>query len=122
MQVKVYLPQTVEIPSEFLPALVQRAFDQLPEAAKNTPATRGHLVRQAVLDGLLRKLDGLIGEDGEVDLFCDPFDEIPLEIDSRTLALNELLEVLHTKNPSWVMKGEDLEQFRTDIVPRRRVA
>ena len=59
MQVKIYVPQTVEIPSEFLIPLAQRAQKSLAEDDKNTPATRGHLVRQAIRDGLLRELDNL---------------------------------------------------------------
>ena len=55
MQVKVYVPKIIEIPSEFLPALAKRAADSLGEKASEVSATRGHLVRQAVQDGLLRK-------------------------------------------------------------------
>jgi hypothetical protein len=87
----------VEIPSEYLPALAKRAADSLGDRAGEVSATRGHLVRQAVQDGLLREFDSLIGEDGTVDLVCDPGVEIPLELDSRTLSLTELLEALHYK-------------------------
>jgi hypothetical protein len=97
MQVKVYCPKYVEIPSEYLPALAKRAADSLGERAAEVPATRGQLVRQAVQDGLLRDLDELIGEDGSVDLVCDPGMEIPLELENRTLTLSELLEALQYK-------------------------
>jgi hypothetical protein len=89
----------VEIPSEYLPALAKRAAQSLGDRASEVTATRGHLVRQAVQDGLLRELDGLRCEDGTVDLVCDPATEVPLELDNKTLSLNELLEVLHRKRP-----------------------
>ena len=94
MQVKVYTPKIVEIPSEYLPALAKRAADSLGERATEVPATRGHLVRQAVQDGLLREFDGLVAEDGSVDLVCDPGVEIPLELENKTLTLAELLDAL----------------------------
>jgi hypothetical protein len=100
MQVKVYIPKVIEIPSEYLPALAKRAADSLGEKAGEVSATRGHLVRQAVQDGLLREMDELVGEDGTVDLVCDPGMEIPLELDNRTLTLSELLEALQYKR-SW---------------------
>lgn len=94
MLLKVYVPTTVEIPSEYLVPLAQRAFESLGDSAKRTPATRGHLVRQAINDGLLRDLDSLVGENGKIDLFCDPSGELPLEIDDHTFNLSELLEAL----------------------------
>jgi hypothetical protein len=97
MQVKIYCPKYVEIPSEYLPALAKRAADSLGERAGELPATRGHLVRQAVQDGLLRELDNLVGEDGTVDLVCDPGMEIPLELENKTLTLTELLSALQFK-------------------------
>ncbi len=100
MQVKIYVPKIIEIPSEFLPALAKRAADSLGEKAKDVSATRGHLVRQAIQDGLLREMDELIGEDGTVDLICDPAMESPLELENRTLTLSELLEALQYKR-SW---------------------
>jgi hypothetical protein len=100
MQVKVYIPKMVEIPSEYLPALAKRAADVLGDRANEVSATRGHLVRQAVQDGLLREFDDLVGDDGAVDLVCDPGMEIPLELDNKTLTLSELLEVLQYKR-SW---------------------
>lgn len=105
MQVKIYVPQMVEIPSEYLPALSKRAADSLGAKASEISATRGHLVRQAVQDGLLRDLDGLIGEDGTVDLVCDPGMEIPLELDNRTLTLTELLDALQYKRNWGEVKG-----------------
>ena len=94
MQVKVYVPKIIEVPSEYLPALAKRAADSLGDRAGEVSATRGHLVRQAIQDGLLREFDPLIGEDGTVDLVCDPGMEIPLELENKTLSLSELLEAL----------------------------
>lgn len=100
MQIKVYVPKLVEIPSEYLPALAKRAADSLGDRSPDVSASRGHLVRQAVQDGLLREFDDLIGEDGMVDLVCDPGTEIPLEIDNRSLSIAELLDALQHKQ-SW---------------------
>jgi len=97
MQVKVYVPKLIEIPSEYLPALAKRAADSLGDRASEVSATRGHLVRQAVQDGLLRDFDNLVSDDGTVDLVCDPGMEIPLELENRTLSLAELLEALQYK-------------------------
>ncbi len=99
MQVKVYIPKIIEIPSEYVPALAKRAADSLGNRAGEVSATRGHLVRQAVQDGLLREFDPLIGEDGTVDLVCDPGTEIPLELENKTLSLAELMEALQYKRP-----------------------
>jgi hypothetical protein len=100
MQVKVYIPKVIEVPSEYLPALAKRAADSLGERASEVPATRGHLVRQAVQDGLLRDFDTLVNDDGTVDIVCDPGMEIPLELENKTLSLSELLEALQYKR-SW---------------------
>jgi hypothetical protein len=100
MQVKVYVPKIIDIPSEYLPALAKRAADSLGESAGGVPATRGHLVRQAVQDGLLREFDHLVAEDGTVDLVCDPGTEVPLELENKTLSLAELLDSLQYKR-SW---------------------
>ncbi len=100
MQVKVYIPKVIEVPSEYLPALAKRAADSLGERASEVPATRGHLVRQAVQDGLLREFDSLVNDDGTVDIVCDPGMEIPLELENKTLSLAELLEALQYKR-SW---------------------
>ncbi len=97
MQVKVYIPKVIEVPSEYLPALAKRAADSLGERASEVPATRGHLVRQAVQDGLLREFDSLVNDDGTVDIVCDPGMEIPLELENKTLTLGELLEALQYK-------------------------
>jgi hypothetical protein len=97
MQIKVYVPKVIEIPSEYLPALAKRAADSLGERAHEVSATRGHLVRQAAQDGLLREFDALIGEDGTVDVVCDPGTEIPLEFENRSLSLAELLDALQYK-------------------------
>lgn len=100
MQVKVYIPKMLEVPSEYLPALAKRAADSLGDRAAEVSATRGHLVRQAVQDGLLREFDELISEDGTVDVVCDPGMEIPLELENKTLSLAELLDALQY-NRSW---------------------
>jgi len=94
MQVKIYTPHLVEIASEYIPALAKRAADSLGEKTGVLPATRGHLVRQAIKDGLIREFDHLIADDGTVDIVCDPGVEIPLELDGQTLTLRELLEAL----------------------------
>jgi hypothetical protein len=99
MQVKVYVPKIIEIPSEYVPALAKRASDSLGDKANEVSATRGHLVRQAVQDGLLREFDTLIGDDGTVDLVCDPGMEIPLELENKTLSLAELMEALQYRRP-----------------------
>jgi hypothetical protein len=106
MQVKIYVPKIIEIPSEFLPALAKRAADSLGDKAGEVSATRGHLVRQAVQDGLLREMDDLIGQDGTVDLVCDPGMEIPLELEDRTLTLSELLEALQYKRSLSEVNGK----------------
>jgi hypothetical protein len=77
--------------------LAKRASDSLGDRANEVSATRGHLVRQAVQDGLLRDFDHLVGEDGTVDLVCDPGMEIPLELENKTLSVSELLEALQYK-------------------------
>ncbi len=118
MQVKIYVPQTVEIPSEYLPALAQRAFENVGSDA-DVPASRGHLVRQAVLDGLLREFDALIDGDS-VDLFCDPSTEMPLEIENRTLTLKELLESL--QNRPHAGDKQDINKFQAGVVPKRAAA
>jgi hypothetical protein len=100
MQVKVYIPRLIEIPSEYLPALAKRAADAMGEQAAEVPATRGHLVRQAIKDGLVRELDPLAAEDGTIDMVCDPAMETPLELDNRTLTLAELVETLQFPRPA----------------------
>jgi hypothetical protein len=104
MQVKVYVPTVVEIPNAYVPALARRASETLGDKAEKLQATRGHLVRQAVQDGLLRQFDDLIGEDGTVDLVCDPAAEIPLELKNKTLSLGELMNALAC-NRDWGEAG-----------------
>ena len=107
MQIKVYVPKVIEIPSEYLPALAKLRRRQPGQPGPRRSATRGHLVRQAVQDGLLREFDPLIGEDGTVDLVCDPGTEIPLEFENRTLSLAELLDSLqHSRNLSDVRTSD----------------
>jgi hypothetical protein len=108
MQVKVYVPKMIEIPSEYLPALAKRAADSLGDRSTEVSATRGHLVRQAVQDGLLREFDPLVNEDGTVDLVCDPGLEIPLELENKTLSLAELLEALQYRR-TWAEVKSDSE-------------
>jgi len=100
MQVKVYVPRVVDIPSEYLSGLAKRAADALGARANEIPATRGHLVRQAIQDGLLRELEDLVGEGGAVDVVCDPAAEMPLELDNKSLTLLELLEALRHQEAS----------------------
>ncbi len=94
MQVKVYVPQIVEIPSEYLAALAQRACICVGDQASEQLATRGDLVRQAARDGLLRELEHLCEEDGTIDLVCDPGGELPLDIEGQTPTLAELANSL----------------------------
>jgi len=122
MQVKVYVPQMVEIPSEYLPALVQRACALLGDSAADVPGTRGHLVRQAVRDGLLREFDPMLKEDGTVDLVCDPGGEIPLEIENRVLTLNQLFDALQSQKPAFENKSAALDQFDDTAISRRDAA
>lgn len=113
MQLKIYVPRTIEIPTEYLPALAKRALDSLGDGGVDAQATRGHLVRQAVLDGLLRELDVLRLDDSTVDLYCDPQGESPLEIDNRSLTMTELIESLSAPKTATSAK-------RTDVVDRLR--
>jgi len=122
MQVKVYVPQMVEIPSEYLPALVQRVCVLLGDSATETPGTRGHLVRQAVKDGLLRDFDSLLKDNGTVDLVCDPDGEIPLEIENRVLTLNQLADALQSQKPAFENKTATLDQFDDTQFPSREAA
>ena len=112
MQVKIYIPHLVEIASEYVPALAKRAADSLGDKAGEIPATRGHLVRQAVKDGLIREFDHLIAEDGTVDIVCDPGMEIPLELDGQTLTLYELLEALQCRQ-NW---GNEMAEGKRQTV------
>jgi hypothetical protein len=127
MQLKIYVPRMIEIPTDYLPALAKRALDSLGETGGQAQATRGHLVRQAVIDGLLRELDGLRGDDCSVDLFCDPQGEAPVEIDNRSLTMPELIEALKpTKAPVSSKRGGDqFDRVRgkeEQIIPARRAA
>ena len=97
MQIKVYVPRIVDVPNEYLAALAKRAHDKLGERSTQIAATRGHLLRQAVRDGLVRELDELVDDDGNVDLVCDPGAETPLEVEGKQLSLSELREALQTK-------------------------
>src|SRR6185369_5929742 len=126
MHVKIYVPKEIEIPSEYLGPLAQRASDALGETARGTPATRGHLVRQAIRDGLLRELDDLVGADGKIDVFCDPYSEIPLEIDNHTVTLSELLTTLNGKRATTEHRAADTDISdavgRSTIAMKRKVA
>lgn len=125
MQLKIYVPRSIEIPTEYLPALAKRALDALGAAGAETQATRGHLVRQAVVDGLLRELDELRLTDGSIDVFCDPEGEAPLEIDNRSLTLPELIEALQTSKVAGGKRNEVAERMRGKderILPMRRSA
>jgi hypothetical protein len=120
MHIKIYVPKTIEIPGEYLSPLAQRASDAMGESARATPATRGHLVRQAIRDGLLRELDALMGADGSVDVFCDPHSEIPLEIDSHTFSLVDLRAALGSKRQQ--VEQRPLEGEMPDLVVRPSLA
>ncbi len=122
MEVKVYVPQSVDIPNEYLPALVQRAYSQLNDAARDQPATRGQLVRQAVRDGLVRQFDSLKDDDGSIDLFCEPNSEESLEIKGRTLTFAELYDALQAQKPAWDDKFDSVDQLDNDATPRRKAA
>ena len=125
MQLKIYVPRTIEIPTEYLPALAKRALDALGEGGVDAQATRGHLVRQAVLDGLLRELDSLRLDDSTVDIYCDPQGEAPLEIDNRSLTMTELIDSLSTpKTAAGAKRNEAVDRLRGGkderIIPIRR--
>jgi len=129
MEVKIYVPRTVEIPNEYMAALAHRALATLGNNGNDESATRGHLVRQAVRDGLLRDLDELLSDDGSVDLYCDPASEIPLELKHGVVTLAELREALAKAQPHSVMdendtvkfvEGDGSVKFRHDTVPIRR--
>ena len=127
MQIKMYVPTTAEIPCEYLAPLAQRARDSLGEAATTTHATRGHLIRQAVRDGLLRGMDRLIAEDGTVDIICDPHHEIPLEVENIPLTMEDLLHAMSSKRglaTSSVSTDfhKDVLSAPPKIVPGRRAA
>ena len=106
MQIKMYVPTTAEIPCEYLAPLAQRARDSMGDAANTTHATRGHLIRQAVRDGLLRGMDKLIAEDGSVDIICDPAHEIPLEIENIPITMDDLLQAMTTKRSPHAPKAD----------------
>jgi hypothetical protein len=124
MQLKIYVPRTIEIPTEYLPALAKRALDALGDGGVDAQATRGHLVRQAVLDGLLRELDGLRLDDSTVDLYCDPQGEAPLEVDNRSLTMSELIDSLSAPKAAAAGKrNEAVDRLRGKeerIIPIRR--
>jgi hypothetical protein len=124
MQLKIYVPRTIDIPTEYLPALAKRALDALGDS--DAQATRGHLVRQAVMDGLLRELDELRLSDTHVDVFCDPQGESPLEIDNRTLTMTELIEALQPAKGGANGKRNDvihpMRGKEERVIPARRAA
>ena len=126
MQLKIYVPRTIEIPTEYLPALAKRALDSLGDGGVDAQAMCGLLVRQAVIDGLLRDLDGLRLDDSTVDLFCDPQGEAPLEMDNRSLTLPELIESLNAPKTATAGKRNDvvdrLRGKEERIIPIRRAA
>ncbi len=122
MQVKIYVPRTIDIPNAYLAGLAQRALEGLGDDGQDVSATRGHLVRQAIRDGLLREFDELLSGEGDVDLFCDPKSEIPLEIDSRTLTLGELIGSLSPQNIGKLKKGEEADSSHPTVVAMSRAA
>lgn len=92
MQFKIYLPAILDIPDAALPDLVRRAAEALGERADTVLATRGLLVRQAVLDGRIEGLADQVRKDGIVDLFCDPVGEMPFETQNGALSVRALAE------------------------------
>jgi hypothetical protein len=124
MQLKIYVPRTIEIPTEYLPALAKRALDAMGEGGVDAQATRGALVRQAVMDGLLRELDVLRLDETTVDLYCDPQGEAPLEIDNRSLTMTELIDSLSAPKTSTGARRADvadrLRGKEERIIPIRR--
>jgi hypothetical protein len=126
MEIKMYVPKTAEIPTEYLAPLAQRARDSMGDAASTTAATRGHLVRQAIRDGLLRGMDHLIREDGSVDIVCDPHHEVPLEVENRPLTLTELLSAMSNKRGLATSVPAGFEQMDADmtanVIPMRKAA
>jgi len=126
MEIKMYVPKVAEIPSEYLAPLAQRARDSLGDAASTTPATRGHLVRQAIKDGLLRGMDNLIRDDGSVDIVCDPHHEMPLEVENRPLTLTELLSAMANKRSLSASAPVDFQQTESEgdakVIPMRKAA
>lgn len=124
MQLKIYVPRTIEIPTEYLPALAKRALDAMGEGGVDAQATRGALVRQAVMDGLLRELDVLRLDETTVDLYCDPQGEAPLEIDNRSLTMTELIDSLSapkaTTGPKRPDVADRLRGKEERIIPIRR--
>lgn len=94
MELKVYIPITLELTDDYLTPLIRRVEESLGPEAEKIPASRGQIVRQAVLDGLVRDLDHLIAADGSVDLVCDPAGEFPLESDRQPLTVRQLAERL----------------------------
>jgi hypothetical protein len=123
MEIKMYVPKMAHIPSEYLAPLAQRARDALGDSASTTAATRGHLVRQAIKDGLLRGMDDLIREDGSVDIVCDPHHEIPLEVENRPLTLGELLTAMSNKRGlASVPIAFDQAESDANVIPMRKAA
>jgi hypothetical protein len=78
------------------------------------------------MDGLLRELDELRLSDTHVDVFCDPQGESPLEIDNRTLTMNELIEALQPAKAGANGKRNDtIHPMRGKderVIPARRAA
>src|SRR5262245_43267332 len=127
MEIKMYVPKTAEIPSEYLAPLAQRARDSLGDSATTTPATRGHLVRQAIRDGLLRGMDDLIREDGSVDIVCDPHHEMPLEVENRPLSLTDLVSAMANRRSLSASAPVDFQQTEAEttaarVIPIRKAA
>lgn len=99
MELKVYIPIHVDLADDYLRPLIRRVVESLGPDAEKTPATRGQIVRQAVLDGLFRDLDHLVTDDGSVDLLCDPMGEFPLESNRQPMTVRDLAEQLDRFSP-----------------------
>jgi len=94
VELKVYIPVTVDLADDYIPPLIRRLADSVGKDGETLPASRGQIVRQAVLDGLLHGLDRLIGKDGSVDLLCDPSGESPIIQEGKTVTVGELTQYI----------------------------
>lgn len=122
MEFKVYVPQTVTIHDEYVAALAQRAMKHFGESGDLQSATRGHLIRQAVRDGLIRQFDEMIQEDGSVDLFCDPSAESPLELTSGVATLGQLFEALQLEQQSAAAEEDHIIKLSRETDQQRQAA
>jgi hypothetical protein len=62
-------------------------------------------------------MDTLIGDDGTVDVVCDPHHEIPLEVENVPLTLGELLNAMSNKRSLHTATAE-FQQADLSAAPR----